>query len=249
MKNRFYSLVRFSAGLFALFGIIVASCKGPEGPQGPAGPTGAAGTTGPQGVSGVAGATGVQGPMGNANVMYTAWKTPDLSSYYNRFPDNLEVILGNDANRVNALLTADIINKSLVYVYFKYGQLLYDNSSGEWKLGERIQATNAFGSVKIPGRTTSKYDDFIQYYANSDDLGVNNLHLYMYLHTNQYDQQGKQVPVADLIGKDAQFFRNMVKDLPQYRLVIVNGSTPGGRQAAVDFKNYAAVKQAYNLPD
>ena len=41
----------------------------------------------------------------------------------------------------------------------------------------------------------------------------------------------------------------MVKDLPQYRIVIVNGSTPGGRAAAIDYKDYAAVKRAYNLPD
>ncbi|MBD2701752.1 hypothetical protein IC229_13965 [Spirosoma sp. BT702] len=264
MKTRVPLLFQISTGLLALLCLIVVSCKGPEGPvgpQGPAGPTGAAGATGPQGVSGVAGATGPQGvsgvagptgpqgPAGNANVVYTAWKAPDFSSYYYRFPDNLQTIIGNDNNRVSPLLTADVINKSIVYVYWKYTQLQYDSGSAEFKLVERIQSTSANGSIKIPGRATNQYNDFIGYYVNSDDIGVNNLHLYMYFFTNQLDQAQKQVAVADFIGKNAQFYRDMAKDAPQYRIVIVNGSTPGGRQANIDYKDYAAVKRAYNLPD
>lgn len=251
--------------------MLVISCKGPEGPIGPAGPTGATGVagatgpqgttgatgpqgttgaTGPQGVSGATGATGPQGPMGNANVVYTAWKPVDLSGNYYRYPDNLGVDLGNDQKTANALLTAEVMDKSLVYVYFKFGQQLYDNAAGEFKLIERIQASNAFGNALISGRTGAKFDDFIQYYINHDYLGTNYLRFNLHMYTQQYDQAtAKQVPVTDLIGKTAQDFRNMVKDLPQYRVVIVNGSTPGGRAAAIDYKDYAAVKRAYNLPD
>ena len=271
MKTRFASLVQVSMGLIALLFMVVISCKGPEGPIGPAGPTGStggvggvgatgpqgvsgtAGATGPQGVSGVAGptgATGAQGPMGNANVVYTAWKPVDVSTGFSRALDNQYVYLDNNAKATNALLTQDVIDKSIVYTYYKTGQPEYDPANAGYKLVERIQAGNTGGYTKITGRTTSDFPDYIYYYISQPNIGVNYFPFSLTLYTNQYDQaQNKNVPVTDLIGKNAQFFRDMVKDLPQYRIVIVNGSTPGGRVAGVDFKDYAAVKRAYNLPD
>ncbi|GAB3640141.1 collagen-like triple helix repeat-containing protein [Spirosoma arcticum] len=256
MKTRFSLFLHIGTGFVALLFMVVSSCKGPEGPAGPQGTPGLAGTTGPTGVSGATGATGpagvsgVAGAMGNANVVYTAWKAVDLSGNYYRYPTNLELDLGNDQKTANALLTTDVMNKSLVYVYFKFGQALYDNASGAFSLVERIQASNAYGQVKIPGRTTSTYEDFAGYSVSHDYLGVNYLRFNLRLYTQQYDQaQNKMIPVAELVGKDAQFFRDMVKDLPQYRIVVVNGSTPGGRAAAINCSDYAAVKRAYKLPD
>ena len=270
MKTRFASLVQVSMGLIALLFMVVISCKGPEGPIGPAGSTGStggvggvgptgpqgvsgvAGTTGPQGVSGVAGPTGptgAQGPMGNANVVYTAWKPIDVSTGYGRTQDNFFAYLDNNAKATNALLTQDVIDKSIVYTYYKTGQLDYDPANAGYKLVERIQAGNTGGYTKITGRTTSDFSDYIYYYISQNNIGVNYFPFSLALYTNQYNAQNQQVAVADLIGKNAQFFRDMVKDLPQYRIVIVNGSIPGGRAAAVDFKDYAAVKRAYNLPD
>ncbi|GAB3941169.1 hypothetical protein GCM10028805_03980 [Spirosoma harenae] len=268
MKTRFSLLAQLSLGLISFMFFIVFSCKGPEGPQGPAGPTGATGAagatgatgpqgvsgstgaTGPQGVSGATGATGAQGPMGNANVVYTAWKPVDVSTNYFRTSDNTQVYLGNDGNATSPLLTTDVINKSIVYVYFKFGQQLYDNATGEYKLVERIQPNYAYGNVKITGRTTNKAEDYIQYYVAQDQMAVNNLHFYIWLYPQQYDQATqKQVPIPDLLNKTATDFRAMVKDMPQYRIVIVNGNVAGGRAASIDYKDYAAVKQAYNLPD
>ncbi|GAB4033063.1 collagen-like triple helix repeat-containing protein [Spirosoma gilvum] len=255
MKTRFSLLENSSMTFICLLFFLISSCKGPEGPQGPQGPsgstgaTGATGSAGATGATGPAGATGPQGPMGNANVVYTAWKPVDISGNYYRYPDNMGVDLGNDQKTANALLTADAIDKSLVYIYFKFGQSGYDNTSGEYKLFERIQAGYANGNVKIPGRSTNNYDDYISYYVNHDYLGVNYLRFNVHGYTSMYNQQGQQVAVSDLIGKNAQAFRDMFKDLPQYRMVIANGSTPAGRMAAIDFKNYAAVKQAFNLPD
>ncbi|GAB4033060.1 hypothetical protein [Spirosoma gilvum] len=258
MKSHSSHLVHIPTGLIVFFFLLAVSCKGPEGPQGPQGPvgpsgtvgaTGATGATGPTGASGVTGAAGAQGATGNANVMYTAWKSPDFSTYYYRFPDNLQAIIGNDGNQTNALLTADVIDKSMVYVYFKTGALQYDNTTADYKLVERIQPSNGYGYVKIPGRTTSNSQDYVQYWLNSDNIGVNNLHMYMYFFTSLYDQQGKQTPIADFVGKNAQFYRDMVKTAPQYRIVIVKGTVAGGRTAAIDFKDYTDVKQAFNLPD
>lgn len=252
----------------ALLFIFVISCKGPQGPVGPSGPagatgpTGTTGATGPQGASGVAGATGPQGvsgvagpqgPMGNANVVYTDWKTPNFD-IFNAFQDNSAVYLSNQ-NTANVLLTKEVIDKSMVYVYFKIGQLLADQSTGSFALAERIQAPEALnsgvpGSVKIPGRTTNTESDFVYYYLNRDLIGPNYLKFNLTLYTSQYDQaQNKSVTVAELVGKNAQFYLDLLKNLPQYRIVIVNGSTPGGRAAGVDFTDYATVKRAYNLPD
>ena len=249
MKTRSASLVQFSIGLIGLLFMLVVSCKGPEGPQGPVGTTGSAGATGPVGVSGVTGATGPQGPTGNANVVYTDWKAVDINSSYYRDQTNLYTWMGNDNTTAYPLITTDVFNKSIVYVYFKYGQTLYDNSTADYKLVERIAPSSAYGQIKIPGRTTNAYTDFINYNVYHQPVGVNFLNFTLRMDTFTYDQQGKQVATPDLIGKDAVFFRNLVKDLPLYRVVIVNGSTPAGRQATVDFKNYAAVKQVYNLPD
>jgi hypothetical protein len=45
------------------------------------------------------------------------------------------------------------------------------------------------------------------------------------------------------------FFTPLANFAPGYRIVIANSNTPDGRAAAVDCKEYAAAKQAYNLPD
>ncbi len=258
-------LTRLSAFVLAVF-MLSYACKGPEGPQGPIGPqgpqgtqggvgatgpqgvSGATGATGPQGVSGATGATGPQGPMGNANVVYTAWKTVDNSGNYFRSPDNLRVDMGNAGRTASPLLTKEVMDKSLIYVYFKFGALDFDQSIGGYRLFERIQPGNASGYVKTPGRNTSEFNDYIFYNVNHDYLGENYLRFNVFLYTQTWDGT-KWVANTEMIGKNAQYFRDMVKDLPQYRIIIVNGSVAGGRRAAVDFNDYAAVKQAYNLPD
>ena len=249
MQSRFFSLVQLGISFIGFLFMLVVSCKGPEGPTGPAGPTGA---TGPQGVSGAAGTTGpqgVSGATGNANVVYTAWKTVDLSSNYYRSPDNLNVYIGNDNSTASPLLTQDVINKSIVYIYFKYGTPLFDNGTNEYKLSERIVQGSAYGSIKIPGRTTNTLGDFVNYNVLHQPIGVNFLNFLLTMPTSTTDANGQQIPIPDFVGKNAQFFRDMFKDLPQYRIVIVNGSTPGGRAVAVDYNDYAAVKRVHNLPD
>ncbi|WP_261340788.1 collagen-like triple helix repeat-containing protein [Spirosoma montaniterrae] len=264
-------LTRLSAFVLTVF-ILTYACKGPEGPQGPIGPqgtqgtigvtgpqgvSGATGATGPQGVSGATGATGPQGPqgpqgpIGNANVAYTAWRVVDNSGNYSRTSDNMMVYMGNEGKTASTLLTKEVMDKSLVYIYFKFGQLLYDQSVGTNQLRERIQQGNATGMTKIPGHTTSEFNDYIYYNVSHDYLGENYLRFNVNLFTQTWDQaQAKWVPNSEMVGKNAQYFRDMVKELPQYRIVIVNGSTlTGGRRAAVDFKDYAAVKQAFNIPD
>lgn len=255
MKTRFASFVQISTGLVGLLFMVVVSCKGPEGPIGPAGTTGTTGTagaTGPQGVSGVAGATGpqgVSGVTGNANVVYTAWKPVDVSSGFAQTTDMFYTFLDNIRTATNPLITQDVIDKSIVYTYFKTGALQYDPANAAFGLVERVQAGSANGYAKIPGRTKNDFADYLYYTANQSEMRVNYFPFSITLYTNYYDAKGTQTVLPETVGKTAQFFRDIVKDLPQYRMIIVKGSTPGGRAATVDFKDYAAVKRAYNLPD
>jgi hypothetical protein len=262
----------YTGGVAVLMGglLLVQACKGPEGPQGPIGPqgttgatgatgpqgptgpqglSGATGATGPQGVSGVAGPQGPQGPMGNANVSYTAWRTVDNTGNYFRSSDNMRVDLGNSGRTANTLLTKEVMDKSLVYIYFKFSVIDFDQSIGGYKQSERIQPGNFGGYIKIPGRTTADFNDFLYYFGNHDYLGENYLRFNITLYTQLWDGS-KWVANPEMVGKNAAYFRDIVKELPQYRIVIVNGSTlVGGRKANVDFKDYNAVKQAFNLPD
>ena len=253
MKTGSNVLAKASLGLTALLVIMLTSCKGPEGPQGPAGTpgtagqTGATGPTGASGVTGPVGASGVAGPAGNANVVYTAWKPVDFSrgSYF-MFPDSVSFFLTNEGATANALFTRDVLDKSLVYIYYKHNLLLF-NSSQQLQLSERIVEGSASGYVKIPGRTTNTFQDYMPYGVFSDPIGLNLLQINLFGNPRQSATQ--PVP-AELRGKGVAFYRDLFKDLPQYRIVIVNGSIlSGGRHTAIDFKNYAAVKATFNLPD
>ena len=89
MKNKLIYLL----GAYALGAALAAglySCKGEQGPTGPQGSTGTAGTlgaagtagpTGPTGTSGAQGLPGTPGKDGNANVVYTEWKSMPTDQY------------------------------------------------------------------------------------------------------------------------------------------------------------------------
>ncbi|MBD2754411.1 hypothetical protein [Spirosoma validum] len=247
MKVRFSNLVQTGAGLATLLLMLVISCKGPEGPQGPAGPTGAtgatgaAGATGPAGASGVAGATG---PTGNANVVYTDWKAIDVNGTINKYPSRTQVDL-SPASTDNTLLSTTAINQGLVYVYYKFGQL----QNGQ--LVERITQNEVpFGRLKIPGRTTNNATDYTTYRITTDYLGQNYFKPMISLVTGSYSESTGQFNlISELVNQTDAFYRGLFTTLPQYRIMVVAGSTKSGRLGAVDYSNYAAVKEAYNLPD
>ena len=250
MKVRFSHFVTFGTGLVALLLMLVISCKGPEGPAGPTGATGAtgatgtAGATGPAGASGVAGATG---PMGNANVVYTDWKAVDISGAVFKYP-NLSRVQLAPASTANTLLTKDAIDKAVIYVYYKFGQLTYDQTAG-YTLVERIKQDTVTAAVKIPGRTTNNIEDYTKYQIITDFLGQNYFSPKIFIFSGIFNTTtGVYDPIPELLFQPDQVYRTMLATYPQYRIVVVYGSVKG-RVGAVDFNDYAAVKQAFNLPD
>jgi hypothetical protein len=50
------------------------------------------------------------------------------------------------------------------------------------------------------------------------------------------------------VGRIVIFTTAPISGIP-FRYVLIPGSTPSGRQAAVDFNNYEAVKKEFDLPD
>lgn len=108
MKRKFISI----AAVTALFlSVLVTACSkdGATGPAGPAGANGPAGPTGPQ---------GAQGNAGTANVIYSDW----LDVAY--LPDTIHTA-GNGIDTIGFYatinapkMTADILNKGEVKIYF-----------------------------------------------------------------------------------------------------------------------------------
>ena len=162
------------------------------------------------------------------------------------FPDSTQFILTNAGATSSTLLTRTVLDQAAVFVYFKHS-LLLSGANNQLQLSERIVEGTANGALKLPGRTTNTFEDYVQYSIFNDPVGLN------FLQINVFGRLGpstsQRVPPA-LVGKGTAFYRDLFKDTPQYRLVIVNGSTlGGGRKASINFKDYAAVKTAFNLPD
>jgi len=155
----------------------------------------------------------------------------------------------NEAGTANPAFTADAVNKGIIYTYIKHNAHSYDNANQEYKLVERIAPQQAFTTVKIPGRTTNTYQDFMFVNVSFNlAVGVNFFDPYLQFFTERYDQtQQKYVLLEEALGKSAAFFRDLAKDMPQFRHVIVNGSAAGRMNG--DFKDYAAVKKAFTIPD
>jgi hypothetical protein len=219
------------------------SCKGPEGPQGPVGGAGPSGT---------AGIAGPKGADGTANVVYTEWKTPNWSNLY-RYPDNTAVQFSLSAEDSKMpVLTKEVIDKADVHIYTKVQLQEWDPTNAEYKLVNRIYSSSSFvgASVKVPGRTTGKPEDFLQVNGSFNPIGENYFAAFVNLNTSTYDNaQQKYIPIPDLVGKAAAVYKEILKDGPQYRMVIIPGAVKAGRMASVDFSNYAAVKEVFGLKD
>ncbi|TAE35661.1 MAG: collagen-like protein [Runella slithyformis] len=216
---------------------------GPVGPNGPAGPQGTAGTAGPQGTPG---ATGPQGPTGNANVVYSTWITPTWVSS----GDSPTFVFFNQKNTANNLLTQDAIDKGVVYTYVKIKILDFDQDAREYKLVDRILPNEGVSRFKVSGRQTNRDQDYgYSRITVNQQIGVNYLQVSGYLDkTTWNDNYTAAVFPPELAGKSFTFYNDIAKNLYQYRVVVVYGST-AGRMAAVDMKDYAAVKAAFNLKD
>lgn len=150
---------------------LLISCKGDDGAIGPAGPKGDTGAAGTNGTDGTAGATGAQGPkgdIGTANVIYSAWLTASL--FNDSTVDNTLVKVGHLRAPE---ITADILSKGDIHVYFDYGAgtfpLPYTSNAGGKP--NTIAFWPKLGKI-IPYRFT---------HDNSNSVGLSTLLKYRYV--------------------------------------------------------------------
>jgi len=216
----------------------IVSCEGPEGPQGPAGAAGAKGDTG---------AKGDKGDQGTANVKYTDWFLPAAWGEISRAPDNVFFL---DADTRQAILTEEAINKSAVYVYTRYNELVQEGQ--EYKLQQRITIFNSVtGWTKLPGRNTSVQKDFHKVMTSTQGIGVNYFSPTIYLDFPAVlnTTSGKYEFITEYQKKTDAELIALAKDMVSFRIVVIPGAVLSARQKTVDFSNYEEVKEEFGLTD
>ena len=136
MKNSFKTFFFVGVLVTLLYG-----CKGDDG------------TLGPAGANGTAGTNGTNGKDGNANVVYTDWKTMDWSGGLVRYNDNKNVLL-TIKSTAEPLFTQDAMDKGVVYTYYKINFAELEPGTNEYKLVGGV-GTAGYYFFKRPGIMTN----------------------------------------------------------------------------------------------
>jgi|GEM_PF-1936844 len=246
------------------------SCEGPEGPQGPvgtAGKDGAAGSKGDKGDKGDKGEAGQDGKDGSSAVNSSPWirldyKTDGATTITNQNYTSNGAIYQTYVNlslkdKTQPLLTKEIVEQGMYLVYIRYKVMMYDQEESSYYLDNRITGGVNIGVTsyfKIPGRENSRAGDYAYLTFGISELGENTWNPYLYFSSpsqqvyenNQYVYKST---ATDLVDKSNAFYRELLSsNVPEVRLVTVKGSL-SGRLKNIDFSDYEAVKEAFNLED
>jgi len=240
--NLFYSVVCLAVG------IVFYACKGPQGDIGPAGSAGAKGDVGAVGIKGDGGVAGAKGDPGAAKVVYTAWKSMVLDGRV--IPFEGDYLFFSNANKTEPAFTKEAIDQGVLLTYLKVNsRVLAQNSTTDYVLQEAITTNaNVLSYYKIPGRTQNRLEDYqaTQVFYDNTARRENFFDPGLYFFRRVNFSTGAFVPELQNLTNDQ--CKALVKDMPQYRHVVIYGSTKG-RLAAIDLNNYAAVKAAFNIAD
>ena len=184
-------------------------------------------------------------------MVYSEWLTPTWAADF----ESTQSYSLAQRSTANALITQEAIDKAVIFTYWKVKVPLYNSDKAEYELVERITPTSGNSFFKIPGRVSNSYQDFQSMFNSvGTQLGVNYLNVISSVNRfgNPPLPNGSYGPYALLpefaAGKGFTFYNDLVKDISKYRVIVVYGSNKG-RLASVDMKDYAAVKQAFNLRD
>lgn len=208
------------------------------------------GLTACKGAQGDVGPAGTNGTDGNANVVYTEWKTPTWDATIGSSSSATYIAQTNTASSV---LTQDAIDKAAIFVYFKTKDLTRSTSLGSYQLVDRISTDLGSGYFKIPGRTTNLESDYASIVAGDFSsfgdtyhmsFGVNYFQLIAGIQATAYDGS----TISEFTNASYNFYTAAGNAL-QYRIVVVYGSTKSARYASVNWKDYAEVKEVLKLKD
>ena len=102
-------------------------------------------------------------------------------------------------------------------------------------------------SLLIAGRNKDIFQSYGSTYLGQVEFSENSFYYSLFFNLSEYDNvKQNSVPVPEYLGKSLAYFQDIVKTMPQYRHVVVYGSTKG-RMAAVNWKDYDEVKRTLNL--
>lgn len=247
---------------------LIACSKGDQGPAGTAGAAGATGARGP------AGAQGPKGDSGVANVIYSNW-IPVTASSWKRDSMKIDSFTVYD-NVPNAGFTAVTETDTLVYYHViiptpKVTQAAVDKGLVQFYVKDSTEymkgAVNFFSGYIMAGVTNHRflYGYYDGAYIGMGPYGTNSFRVSppkyglttdsMVLITAWYGSSQENDPYTFYNPKgpaatDIVSYAELPPRTQFYvRYVVIPGGVAGGRQAAVDVKNYAAVKAHYHLPD
>jgi Collagen triple helix repeat (20 copies) len=234
--------------------LLAAACsKGPQGDIGPVGAKGAIGDAGLKGTTGDTGVKGTTGDTGNSNVIYTEWRSPDFKE-----PITSPLLNRKQFEPIDMpfpLLTQDVLNTSQIFIYVKHRRREGLIATG-LKLVEYIQEASTPISESyylFPGRSGSTTVDYGTHSVAISPVTRPNVisigtHVMITAPGGANTSTTVNITPPEMFNKTPAFYRDLMKDLVKYRVVIVKGNI-AGRLAAIDWKNYAEVKAALNLKD
>ncbi len=224
------------------FSFFLWSCEGPEGAPGKQG------DKGEQGEKGEEGESGPQGETGNANVLYTDWKTIPWSSQYSTFSKDSTLYLkirSYDNSLISVPeLTEEVLGNSAVFIYKRFYRFGYTLKAAEVYTqlvsGEKEIQGEIFkeGMVGVPyqgGTLKGKL-------SHSTDFRPGVIELFGSI--RYYNAEGS-VNNEELIKQLIKRYNDAI----QYRILIIKGGTQFGRLKNIDFNDYEAVKKALDIKD
>lgn len=226
------------AGVDGKDGSAADGLKGDKGEKGEAGTTGATGATGATGQPGANGADGqpgapgqqgAQGPAGTANVIYSAWAKPvDFDWSLEKIPADYTSQTSWDPGTSGGTVDA----RFYTFNAPKVDQAVLDN--GVILVYLKTSGTN--GKIRlIPLYSQDNVSGVNYRIEHGFHVVLNKIRVYL----TAISTTGISVDPHPKYTKTSE---------NEYRYVIIPGGT-SARMKSVDYKDYNAVKNAYNLRD
>ncbi|MCR9062745.1 MAG: hypothetical protein NXI00_02205 [Cytophagales bacterium] len=212
---------------------LLFSCKPDRGDQGP---------------MGIQGEKGDPGEDGNANVIYSEWKSAEWD------------IIGNSSGAIQIgwydqfsdIITTDILNTGVFYIYGKTQTLAYNGETEEVFLKEiYTRDVGSTGYKKIADSTGVQYDDYVTtvvYFNNNYDIEGIDFDGSTFI----TGWQASPTPAADTIpalkGLSAEeIIEIYAKDLHQFRVIALKGNV-SARVKAMNWNDYESVVRELGIP-
>lgn len=229
--------------LLAVITLSIFSCEGPAGDIGPSGAQGVAGQAGPAGADG---SQGEKGDPGNANVVYSEWVSPAWEADGN----NSNLTYYSWEKQFANVLTQEILDQGLVYIYFKGHRLNWNSGIQEYEVRDVVSREGASVFKHIAGTARDEYYNFVQTYAYASSyLSSEGIDFGGYTYKTAYNYESGQEEVRPIF-ENATYsdVAAYAKDQHQVRVIAIKGST-AARLPAINWDNYEEVITALNIPE